>query len=91
MFDFNSYSDEIFMNDFMDLYNLENFLINKLPTCFKKPENHSCIDRFLTNRPSCFQNSHDFETVISGFHKLVVAVLRTHFKKNFFLTNYLVK
>ena len=46
----------------------------KEPTCYKNPDNPSCIDLFLTNRPRTFQCTTTIETGISDFHKLVVTV-----------------
>ena len=40
-----------------------------------------CIDLFLTNRQKSFQNTSTFETGISDFHKLVVAVLKMYYNK----------
>ena len=45
--DFNSEFSEPCLNDFCDIYNLKN--LGKKPTCFKNPDNPSCIDLFLTN------------------------------------------
>ena len=45
--DFNSEFSEPCLNDFCDIYNLKNPV--KEPTCFKNPDNPSCIDLFLTN------------------------------------------
>ena len=53
----------------------------KEPTCNKNPDNPSCIDLFLTNRPRTFQCTSTLETGISDFHKLVVTVLKTFYKK----------
>ena len=53
----------------------------KEPTCFKNPDHRSCIDLFLTNRPRTFQCTTTIETGISDFHKLVVTVLKTFYKK----------
>ena len=53
----------------------------KEPTCFKNPVNPSCIDLFLTNRPRTFQCTTTIETGISNFHKLVVTVLKTFYKR----------
>ena len=55
--------------------------LNKEPTCFKNPNNPSCIDLFLTNRSKYFQNTSTIETGISDFHKLVVTVLKVFYKK----------
>ena len=76
--DFNSEFSEPCLNDFCDIYNLRNLV--KEPTCYKNPDNPSCIDLFLTNRPRTFQCTTTIETGISDFHKLVVAVLKTFYK-----------
>ena len=52
--DFNSETSENYLDDFCNVYNLRNIVTE--PTCFKNPENPSCIDLFLINRPRCFQN-----------------------------------
>ena len=54
--------------------------LNRGPTCFKNPSNPSCIDLFLTNRQR-IQQTHAIETGISDFHKMVVTVMKTHYKK----------
>ena len=77
--DFNSEFSEPCLNDFCDIYNLKNLV--KEPTCYKNPDNPSCIDLFLTNRPRTFQCTTTIETGISDFHKLVVKVLKTFYKK----------
>ena len=53
----------------------------KQPTCFKNPENSSCIDLILTNKPRSFQNTCVIETGLSDFHRMTVSVLKTHFRK----------
>ena len=55
-------------------------MINK-PTCYKNPERPSCIDLFLTNCPHSFQNSCVIETGLSDFHKMVVTVMKTTYRK----------
>ena len=45
------------------------------------PDNPSCIDLLLTNRPRCFQNTVAVETGISDFHKMVVMVFKVFYKK----------
>ena len=77
--DFDSEFSEPCLNDFCDIYILENLV--KEPTCYKNPDNLSCIDLFLTNRPRNFQCTATIETGISNFHKLVVTVLKTFYKR----------
>ena len=51
-------------------------------TCFKSIENPSCIDLILTNNATAFQNTTAVFTGLSGFHKLVLIVLRTSIAKS---------
>ena len=48
---------------------------------FQKPDNPSCIDLLLTNRPRSFQNTLNLETGISDFHKMVITVMKVFYKK----------
>ena len=50
------------------------------PTCFMSDKD-CLIDIILTNKPRSFQKTQGFITGISDFHKLVVAVLRSYYKK----------
>ena len=77
--DFNSTIDKKQMKDFCQQFNLINLI--KEPTCFKNPENPSCIDLILTNRKDCFCNSIAFETGLSDHHKMVVTELKVYIKK----------
>ena len=52
------------------------------PTCFENPEKTSCIYLILANCPRSFQNSCTIETGLSDFHKLVVTVMKTTYKKS---------
>ena len=67
------------MSEFMSVYYLRNLVKQK--TCFKNPENPSCIDVVLTNSPRSFQSSNFFETGLSDFHKLTTTVLKQYFPK----------
>ena len=67
------------MIDFMELHDLKNLI--RVLTCYKNPENSSCIDLFLTNKKLCFQDTNTFETGLSDFHRLVVTVMKTYFTK----------
>ena len=55
-------------------------MINK-PTCYKNPDRPSCIDLILTNCPRSFQDSCVIETGLSDFHKMVVTVMKTTYRK----------
>ena len=74
---------------------MQNLAINNIvkePTCFKTPDNPSCIDLILTNRNQYFQNTTVVETSISDFHKMVLTVIKSHYikakpRKNLIKTN----
>ena len=79
MGDFNVEPEEINMSNFLNIYNMKNLVKEK--TCYKNPENPSCIDLILTNCQRSFQNTNVFETGLSDFHKLTVTVLKSHYPK----------
>ena len=78
MGDFNSEFSENCLNGFYNVNSLKT--LNRGATCFKNPSNPSCIDLLLTNRQQAFQQTHAVETGISDFHKMVVTVMKTHYK-----------
>ena len=63
----------------MITYNLKSLVKQK--TCFKNPDNPSCIGLILINSPRSFQDSCVFETGLSDFHKLTTTVLKQYFPK----------
>ena len=67
------------MKEFCELYDLQNLI--KDPTCYKNASNPSSIDVILTNRKNSFQNSMTIETGLSDYHKMIITVLKVHFKK----------
>ena len=67
------------MNNFCSLYNLKNLI--KSPTCFKNPDNLTCIDLILTNKHRSFQNTSVIETGLSDFHRLTITLMRVNFQK----------
>ena len=54
MGDFNTEPADTVVSDLCQIYNLKNTIREK--TCFKNPNNSSCIDLIVTNRPKSFQN-----------------------------------
>ena len=78
MGDFNADVSDPSVTSFCTLFNLKNIV--KEPTCYKNPENPSCIDLFLTNFPRGFHNTCLYETGLPDFHKLVVPILRKRFE-----------
>ena len=77
--DFNAEEGEAVLKNFMELYNLGNLVKEK--TCFKSIKNPSCVDLFLTNCVSSFQNTKVISTGISDCHKMILTVLKTTFEK----------
>ena len=77
--DFNTEVTRTSMKVFCDSYVFKNLM--KDGTCYKNPENPSCIDLILTNNPNSFQNSGVIETGLSDFHKMTVTVMKTTFEK----------
>ena len=67
------------MKDFCSSYCLKRLI--KEATCFKNPENPSCIDLILTNKPRRFHRTCVIETGLSDFNKMTVSVLKMHFCK----------
>ena len=79
MVDYNSELSEDAMNEFCCVYSLSS-LVSK-PTCFKHPNNPSCIDLILTNKPLSFRNTTLIETGLPDFHKLTLTVMKCSFQK----------
>ena len=77
--DFNSCMDDSPMIGFCETYKLPK--LAKHPTCFKNPENPSCIDLLLTNKRQSSQTITVIETGLSDFHKMIVTVMKIHFPK----------
>ena len=77
--DFNACVDDEALQSFCKSYSLHSLI--KQPTCFKNPENPSCIDLFLTNKPRSFQTKCIIETGLSDFHRMTISVLKMHFRK----------
>ena len=72
--DFNVSIDNSYMAGLCDTYDLGSLLIE--PTCYKTPENPTCINLILTNHSLSFQNSCVFETGLSDFHKMAVTIMK---------------
>ena len=76
MGDFNAEPNEPAVSDFCEIYNTKNIIKEK--TFFKNPENPTCVDLILTNRPRSFQDSTVVETGLSDFHKMCVTVMKMY-------------
>ena len=66
------------LNTFGEIYKLRNLI--KEPTCFQNPDNPTCTDLVLTNKPLSFKSS-DRDRELSDFYKMIVAVMKMHFPK----------
>ena len=71
--------EEAKMSEFLKMYSLKNLVSQK--TCFKNPENPSCIDLILPNCLRSFQNTGVFETGLSDFRKITFTVLKQYYAK----------
>ena len=67
------------VHDFCQVYSCKNLIHEN--TCFKNPQNPSCIDLMLTNMPKSFQSSLVLETGLSDFHKMTLTVMKVFYKK----------
>ena len=76
--DFNKDINHSCMKTFCESYTLSSLI--KEPTCYKNPQNPSCIDLILTNSPYSFQNSCVIEAGLSDFHKITVTVMKTTYE-----------
>ena len=79
MGDFNAEPADTVVSDFCEIYNLKNIIREK--TCFKNPNNPSCIDLIITSRSKSFQNSMVIETGLSDFHKMCITVMKMYYSK----------
>ena len=53
--------------NFCQIYDFKNVI--NYPKCYKIPENLTCIDLIMINKPKWFQNFIPIETGPSHFHK----------------------
>ena len=67
------------MKCFCDNYNLKSLI--KQPTCYKNPDNPTCIDLLLTNAPRNFQSTCVLETGLPDFHLMTLTVMRKSFER----------
>ena len=67
------------LDAFLDEFCAKNIV--KEPTCYKNPDNPSCVDLFITNSHRSFMKTTALSTGLSDFHKMIVTVMRTTFPK----------
>ena len=77
--DFNIEADNKETSSFCDTFDVTSLI--KEPSCYKNPDNPSCIDLILTNKPLSFQNSCAVETGLSDFHRMILTVTIMTFQK----------
>ena len=78
--DFNVLVSDIKLDTFCSIMEPKN--LGKEPTCFKNPNNPSCVDLYVTNNITTFQENQVFENGLPDFHELVVTVLKSTFPKS---------
>ena len=72
--DFNTKDIEEVLWDFNFEQDLQNLI--KFPTCYKNALKPSVIDKFLTNRPMCFQHMIGLTPGLSDHHKMIATSLK---------------
>ena len=77
--DFNTQEGERLLRNFLNQHELHS--INKNPICYKNPNNPSNIDLILTNCSKSFFKTETIFTGLSNFHKIVLSVFKTTFRK----------
>ena len=75
--DFNSRVEDSPLKTFGAIYKLRNLI--KEPTWFQNPDNPTCTDLTLANKPLNFKSIYVIETELSDFFKMIVAVMKTDF------------
>ena len=74
--DFNACADDESVKNFCRSYDLHSLV--KQSTCYKNPENPSCIDLILTKKAKSFQRTCVIETGLYNFHRMTISVLKMH-------------
>ena len=77
--DFNVEAGSKEMSSFCVTFDLSSLI--KEPTCYKNPDNPSCIDLTLTNKPFSFQNSCVGGAGLFDFHRMILTVTKMTFQK----------
>ena len=72
-FNIEAYSKE--MSNFCDTFDLASLI--QEPTCYKNPDNPSCIELILTNKPLSFQSLCVAETGLSDFHRMILTAKKS--------------
>ena len=86
MGDFNAEPAGTVVSDFCEIYNVKNIIRKK--TFFKNPNNPSCIDLIITNRPNSFPNSMVIEKGLSDFHKMCITFMKMYYSKQKHIIHY---
>ena len=77
--DFNVGKEEQHMKAFCDNYNLTSLI--KHSTCYKNPNNPTCIDLILSSTHRSFQSTCVILTGSSDFHLMALIVMKRSFRK----------
>ncbi len=77
--DLNMQEGDACLDEFLDEFHARNLV--KEPTCYKNPDNPSCVDLFITNGYRSFMKTTTVGTGLSDFHKMIITVMRTTFPK----------
>ena len=77
--DLNVSAEEANIKNFCERFSLKKLI--KDPTCYKNPNNTSCVDFMFTNKARRFQRSCVIETGLTDLHKMAITVLKMQFRK----------
>ena len=78
--DFHAGIEDTSIKNFCNSFNLTSMVYR--PACYKNQNKPSFIDLTLTNHPRSFQNTCVIETGLSDFHKMVLTVMKTSYRKH---------
>ena len=84
--DFNMATSNPVLSKFLDTFALSPLDVD--PTCVKNSKNSGCINLLLTNFKPSFMKTNVFETVISGYHKMISTITKLYFTKESPKTKY---
>ena len=77
--DFSVKIEEANLKSFCESYDLKSLI--KQPNCYRNPNKSTCIDLTLTNILRMFQSTCVLDTGLSGFHLMIMTVMRKTFRK----------
>ena len=84
--DFNMATSNPILNKFLNTFALSPLDVD--PTCVNNSKNSGCINLLRTNFKPSFMKTNVFETVVSGYHKMISTITKLYFTKESPKTKY---